>query len=296
MRNRWITAAAVVLASVVFKASTGSAADVVCLTTYSPTNEFRKTIEIELPDHTYCTLGYIKGEIVRGDAAKIETLLRENSPLLANFAMNSQGGDAIEAQRIGRLFRRHLVHVEAPTIFTASGRPMFVGHDSTTTRIDCDGGTCGCASACFIAWAGGIERKGNVLGLHRPRFDPTYFQSLSPSEAKSLYDRMAGELGTYFAAMDVSRIWFERMMQVSSGDIEWAYVAGGQEIQLPGLTGEYVPAIAEWLKSACGALTPREKAERMQGSQSPRAKDLNARQNEIWRCEGARLIRERAKL
>jgi hypothetical protein len=56
-----------------------------------------------------------------------------------------------------------------------------------TNRHMCEA-NCNCTSACFLVWAAGIGRYGDVIGVHRPSFaDQSWFASLSKDQAQVAY-------------------------------------------------------------------------------------------------------------
>src|SRR5713101_4823125 len=55
-----------------------------------------------------CLKGFLNRQIVKGDYDKVRAFLKAHHPFLGEFILNSPGGDADEAIRIGRLFRRYL--------------------------------------------------------------------------------------------------------------------------------------------------------------------------------------------
>ena len=61
-----------------------------------------------------CVMGFITGEIDKGDFEKVRSLLAKKHPNLDEFLIRSSGGDAVEAMRIGALFRKYLIKVTGP--------------------------------------------------------------------------------------------------------------------------------------------------------------------------------------
>ena len=121
----------------------------------------------------------LSGEIVEGDASKLEDLIQANIPLLSILALNSNGGNVAEAIRIGRIAHRYYLSTEVPTMDGRS-RVYHLAFPGGPTR------TAGsCLSACFFGWLGGVNRSGDVLGIHRPIPPPGRQTAEAPSPPHS---------------------------------------------------------------------------------------------------------------
>lgn len=88
-----------------------------------------------------CNRAFLHGTIVKGDFDKVAALYRANHKILRNFSLLSPGGDAVEAMKIGRLFRRYLFHAAAPIFGVLLGKDT----NLCTNREECL-----CASACAL--------------------------------------------------------------------------------------------------------------------------------------------------
>jgi hypothetical protein len=166
--------------------------------------------------------------------------------------------------KIGRLIRKGLIETQAPSgdeyyyidpatgsLEKRPGRRSFWLSRAVTS--DCEGYNCHCASACFLIWAAGIERTGNVLGLHRPTIEATAFAKLPPDRAGVLYRQLLSDIGRYLAEMEIPSRFIEIMTSTSSKDLRW--LTGKEAASME----DRPPSIAEWLASSCGAMTKSEK-------------------------------------
>lgn len=88
--------------------------------------------------------------------------------------------------------------------------------------------SCDCQSACFIIWAGGVDRRGNYIGIHHPYFDSDTFAKLSATQARDMYQKMEGPVRQYFNKMDVPEHILKIMWNTLSVDM---YFLSPTEIQ-----------------------------------------------------------------
>lgn len=107
------------------------------------------------------------GKIEEGDAERLlDSLLlsiKQNGHYVDRINLFSPGGDAAEGIRLGRVIKRFYIATEAPT---ASGDGFLCYGYPGTNGQPFNSADCICASACAIAWLGGIERRG-IAGFHR---------------------------------------------------------------------------------------------------------------------------------
>jgi hypothetical protein len=205
------------------------------------------------PKQPLCVTIMLTGEIVAGDANRLEALLQANMPLVSQLVLNSNGGSVNEAMQLGRLARRYYLMTEAPS--TWKGQPPHWNFGGKVT--DAKGAIC--ASACFFVWLGGVNRMGEVLGIHRPFPSPSEMQRLSPAEADQLYHTLSNQVLTYFAEMDVASHWLNDMMRISSDDI---YIFPEKQA-VDELEGDSralgdLPSFAQWKLAKCGALSVQD--------------------------------------
>lgn len=275
-----------VVGSVGFMTHNGSAAEIHC---YKGSNQ-------------QCSGAEIVGEIEPGDLAKLRTFLRRNSAAYS-ITLRSPGGDIQQAMAIGRLVRDQFLFTSVGFQYD-SGNVLYFGSD---LHDSCWGSfvECGCASACFLIWAAGIQRLGNALGIHRPRFRDEDFAKLSALEARNVYTRLLGEIGSYLVEMGVPEKYFTRMTQISSQEL---LILEPEAIDAE-MQGS-IPYVDEWLRSKCGGrydvvlreyvqLTGKKLLSGLSPSQQRRLERLNEMLESLGACYKSALVsefRERRKV
>ena len=185
-----------------------------------------------------CVHGFVHGTIVKGDYEKVASLYRNNHRTLTDFYLLSPGGDAKEAMKIGRLFRRYLIKAGAPFEKVCGANEQ-----------------CVCASACALIWFGGIQRTGRV-GLHRPRTMDARFKTMAPADASVAYKGILDEISHYLEEMEAPRTAIDAMVATSSSQITWV------EYYRDGFWRP--PSIYEWISASCGAFTESELMKRFE--------------------------------
>ncbi len=184
---------------------------------------------------------FIVGKIVPGDYDKFERALRESTEDINAVNIISPGGNIFEAFKIGRLIRRLGLATNAPNTlnFAPQARTWLC---SRAAKID-KSTACTCASACFLIWAGGVERSGNDIHIHRISFDPEYYGKLTPIEAQEKYQMALRQVQAYLKEMEIPDSIFEEMVRMPSysttplpNNINWAWP----------------PSFGEWLTAKCG--------------------------------------------
>ncbi len=221
-----------------------------------------------------CREAVFTGRIEAADVGKIENFVLTN-PVLSKVFLASPGGDLSAAMKIGRLFRSRSIETAAPWIVGAhsalSKRVLFVlansARDGAWRYEDpinptkpwsgsvCDGPNCLCASACFVAWAGGVKREGDALGLHRPALQDQYLVGVSPQEAQAQFQEAIRLARLYFAEMEVPQYYIEKMLDTNKDRI---YLVGEDlseynrdpSVSYRGL-GSYPPSIRDWVEASC---------------------------------------------
>ncbi len=135
---------------------------------------------------------WMRGEIVKGDFEKYARLLAASGPYVQTLTVNSQGGDVLEAIKIGRLTKRLLIEVVVDEkcwsacvfIFAGSRQPFpfMVGGGEKLV--------------------GGLKRMPPPeIGVHIPTFDDVYFSGLNLEETQNLYDRLFADVAAYLREM-----------------------------------------------------------------------------------------------
>jgi hypothetical protein len=153
--------------------------------------------------------------------------------------------------KIGELIRARLLQTSAPTVVEKQYQ-LYSGQQHGNI---CTGGQCICASACFLTWAGGVERKGWAIFLHRPRDASGAFGAKPAAQASEQYRYILSQIDDYLQKMEVPLSVIGMMHATPSNDI----------VRLPfelAINMETPPSIHEWLIPDCGAMTAREAADR----------------------------------
>ena len=114
----------------------------------------------------------IEGDIEKGDAARFIAALKTLGPGYGTVYLYSRGGDVREAMEIGATVRRMRLSTEAPVKF--SGYPPICTPVEANVETNCQ-----CSSSCFLIYAGGVSRQGNLIGLHRPYLPRSTMANLS---------------------------------------------------------------------------------------------------------------------
>jgi hypothetical protein len=216
------------------------------------------------PTAATCRRMLLQGPIEPGDAQKFSMFLKAHHPFVSRLYLSSPGGSVADAIAIGRLTRAALIETRAPDHNFFGGdwragnfdtRPgsgiLYIGRwGRADNRVLCRGPSCNCASACFLIWAGGWERWGSVLGIHRPTAGMNGFGNLPPDKASVAYTQIISAIRDYLSEMEIPNRYMERMTSISSDNMFWISENVDELKALDEL--EYAPSIQEWLKLKCG--------------------------------------------
>lgn len=253
------------------------------------------------------------GPIVKGDYQRLYDILRERGPTISTLNIISVGGSVSEAIEIGNMVRRLRLSTGTGSRIT----PQEAGDGETANYLNgvliskhgtnylCPAGAmnnyrlseCVCLSACFLVYAAGIGRSGNVIGLHRPTFVDAGFGNLDASTADRRYQELMKRVQSYLSSMGVNDAYFQKMMRVSSTEM---YIVPASEAN-DNLAG-VLPSFAEWLKSRCGELSSKEADAlidmRVRVSAGLRARDreydeLEKKDKDIGSCRRSTMLSER---
>ena len=171
----------------------------------------------------------INGRIQKGDYDRlIETVVSYGKIPSTGVLISSSGGDVLEAIKIGRFVRKNHLHV-------FNIQP--------------------CDSACAFIVFSAVERlSGGDIGLHRPYYDPMYFAKLTGEEANNKYKELDKEVRNFLIEMNVPTIIIDKIMSISSSNIERMKVSEYEKI-----AGKFPPAHEEWLAARCGSFEENER-------------------------------------
>lgn len=191
----------------------------------------------------------LEGKIEKGDYASLRSFLRDESnfkKISNGVFLASPGGNVREALQIGYLMRALQLSTEAPSIppneKRAFGSSAFGPADLTNPQ------NFQCASACFLIYVAGVERKLNWigrLGIHQPRLE-TKPLGASEADAKIASTEMRGAIKFYLNKMDVPNKYLELIYSVPSNDVRWITQ---QEFDAD-LRG-YTPEVRTLLRAKC---------------------------------------------
>lgn len=173
----------------------------------------------------------IKGDIVKGDYNSIVSVLKSKKKFPIIFDISSPGGDVVEAIKIGHLLRDSLSNIMA-------------------TKI--------CNSACFIIYSGASFNKVPLvkIGIHRPKYDDSYFSGLTYVEAQNKYKELDTLVRNYLKEMYVDTTLIEDMFSTSSSSVKLIPPS-----EMTKLVPQTSPVTQEWLASNCETLTDKESSD-----------------------------------
>jgi ATP-dependent protease ClpP protease subunit len=170
----------------------------------------------------------IHGEIRESDLVDLKKLFPKLRSVKFDIRplviVDSNGGDVLAAMSIGLFLRGQKAQVSVAT-----------------------GGSCD--SACTFILASGVLRmmRGESrLGIHRPRFEPKFFASLSATQAETTYQALIERCRQYFARMGQDPSLFSDMLRVPSGEVKFVDWDYADKVRLIGSD----PAFDEWLRAS----------------------------------------------
>ena len=281
---------AAVVVALVTAPTAADAATVECVSRYTAAHPladpaYRERLGIADLPRRACQSVAILGDIRPGDYERLRQIVVENHPVLTELRLNSTGGSAAEAVRIGRLARRALLTTAAPTAHpTERGKGLLTRSSEGPTAEGqhlCLWTSCVCGSACFYAWTGGAQREGNGLAVSRRATD---------GAARTEIERFLAEMDAAPAAPLFARAPSADMHYLDARMVE-AKLAG------------FVPSVAKAVDGRCPkGLSPVERREMTliaqglpaEGSaERRRLEELLRRYSERRRCEWEALVRMR---
>jgi hypothetical protein len=202
--------------------------------------------EVYKADWPLRALVVLEGDIVEGDYERMENAVVAHSGIGAVF-LGSQGGDLYEAMKIGKLLREHKWSTLAPP-----SDPSMLNTFKSFQLLKDDRNYI-CASSCFLIYAGGVERDGEALGLHRPYLTEETASSLSAEEAINFAKQAEQDTSMYLKEMDIPEKFAGIMFSTPSADL---YML--KEDEVAGIDG-LIPGLREWMDTRCNLSSPEEK-------------------------------------
>lgn len=144
----------------------------------------------------------LRGEIMPGDAERFVRFVLERREQFvehgARVAFVIDGGDVLEAMRIGELLRDAFVEAWLP--------------DTGSTR---------CISACFLMFAHCVSRRAvaETVGLHRPYFEAQALAQAAPEAVRARYEALGAQLRSRMSELAVPGALVERMFSLPAGEV-----------------------------------------------------------------------------
>ena len=181
----------------------------------------------------------IEGEIARGDFQRFVALAL-STPSANNVWLASPGGDLAEAIDIGLFVRKLKMSVTAPYFRTLESVKL----RSQSNNV--------CASACFFIYAGGVERSGAVLGIHRAFLKDADYKKMSMDDAARSYAAGQVAVRDYLDHMGVPRDITDHMAATPPDKVEWL-----NKDDVDRISG-FIPEYQEWVTARCGKMTPQD--------------------------------------
>lgn len=151
--------------------------------------------------------------------------------------------------KIGRILRRLRMAAFAPLKYQPSG----------CLPTSPDSSSCICASACFLIYAGAVDRTGGtqLLALHRPYLTREAASKVTTTQQEVAQKQIMSLVRRYLEEMEIPNYYIDKMMSRSSQD---AYLISHIEATSPDhpLSG-YVASIEEITLSKCKTKPKRER-------------------------------------
>jgi len=147
---------------------------------------------------------WMKGEVAEGDLDRLLRFLREHPRDFVEHGGRVvfvvDGGDVVEATRIGRFLRDALIEAWLP--------------DASRTR---------CVSACFFMFVNAVSRVAvaDSVGVHRPYFDAGRLANADPEQVRRRYESLLREVRDTLDELLVPRDLTEKMLGTPWNDTYW---------------------------------------------------------------------------
>jgi len=188
----------------------------------------------------------IEGTINKFDSIKFKKAIRDRKGETLNVFLRSPGGNVLEAIKIGNIIRDLHLQTSAPDA-SPSQRLKKSNEGLSCTHPKVQKENCTCDSACFLLFAAGVNRFGNVLGVHRVYSPHSILKQTSIDEAlegEKLADRIISD---YLKKMNVPPKYFSIMKSIPSEKILYL-----DDKQINSDFNGYIPGYDEWIKARCG--------------------------------------------
>ena len=147
---------------------------------------------------------WMRGEVAEGDLNRLLRFLREHPRDFVEHGGRVifvvDGGDVVEATRIGHFFREALIEAWLP--------------DASRTR---------CVSACFFMFVNAVSRVAvaDSVGFHRPYFDAKRLAGVDAAPVRQRYDSLMREVRESLDELLVPRELTEKMLGTPWNETYW---------------------------------------------------------------------------
>ncbi len=217
-------------------------------------------INVRVSDHINQPVAEIAvdGDFSEGDSDRLSLVLRNlfsKGIAVERISLRSNGGLVSEGIEIGLLAREFLIETEAPMMI--DDRLICRPEDHAKkqgNKVFMRSGPCMCASACALAWFGGIRRIGAV-GVHRS-FIPQSEEISNYKEYSKLLDVSHSQIEEYLQEIRIPASIIEKTLATDSRAIKFF------EASFDGVVPIEDRIFQEYMLSLCSSpLTPFEKEE-----------------------------------
>jgi hypothetical protein len=166
----------------------------------------------------------------------------------------SPGGDVAEAMKIGRLIRALGWAVSVPTRTDNSQAGASI-RQREIERYDVEYPETDfmCASACFFAFVGGVDRETDlggglpaIVGIHRPYLSPERLRELTGGQAIATGNLTRETVEKYLKEMGVPPKYIDQMFSVPKDQILWI-----NEDDFDADFRGFIPSLRDWVDAKC---------------------------------------------
>lgn len=200
------------------------------------------------------------GDIASGDSVRLRELINQENRsgrIVYSITLMSRGGVVDEGIALGNVIRNSRLNAVAPSSFDNKYFVCMWGDlsqsvDRWDIRTSNDDENCICASACAVAWLGGVSRNG-IVGFHR-----SYLGGDAPTEGYKYTDDHLSDsyskIAEYLKSVRSPNWLSDRIFSTASNEISWVNADEQNDLSLD-------PTYEEYILSKCGVSPDGEKRE-----------------------------------
>ena len=188
----------------------------------------------------------VEGEIEPGDAYRLWIELLNDFGFGRDIYLRSKGGDVDEAIKMGELIRRLRLATYAPLVKDDGTHYDWIKIASEDNNI--------CASACFLVYAGGVNRMGNYIGLHRPFLPKNIGSSIPDDQYERGETEYIDKITAYLKKMEIDQFFIDNLISNSSVDM---HVVTEEEAETHHLY-DTAPSIEEAIYAKCNVMSKQD--------------------------------------